>query len=355
MISPTLRRIGFLGRISVEAKRGDVAKRLSALVCILVLGGVVLPAASEEPAMAHADEPIAPIPTAIDLDPAKVRLGERLFRDARLSHDNSVACTSCHQLDKGGDNGQAHSIGADGRPLDFNAPTVFNAALSFRLNWRGNFRTLEEQAEAVLLDPRLMATTWQELIPKLRTDLTYMEAFLASYGRSPAPPQVLDALATFERSLITPDAPFDRYLRGDSDAIDPEQKHGYELFKSYGCIACHQGVNIGGNLYERFGIFHNPFAHHPVTYADLGRFTITGNPKDRFVFRVPSLRNVAATAPYFHDGSAATLEQAVEEMARNQLGKVLAPQDIRLIVRFLHTLTGKYGDRPVADRVDAKP
>ena len=146
-------------------RRGDVAKQLCALVCVLSLGGAVPPAASEQPAaMAPGHEPIVPIPEAIDLDPAKVRLGERLFRDARLSHDGRLACISCHKLDEGGDDGQAHSIGADGRPLDFNTPTVFNAGLSFRINWRGNFRTLEELAEAVLLAPRLMATSWEELL-----------------------------------------------------------------------------------------------------------------------------------------------------------------------------------------------
>jgi cytochrome c peroxidase len=339
------------GRVS----RAGVRRRLSALLGVLALGAAMVPAASQEPAMAPADEPIAPIPLAVDLDPAKVQLGERLFRDARLSHDSRVACTSCHHLDEGGDDGQVKSIGADGRPLDFNAPTVFNVALNFRLNWRGNFRTLEEQAETVLLAPRLMATSWEELLSKLRADQTYEEAFGAAYGGPPERTRVLDALAAFQRSLITPRAPFDRYLRGESDAIGPEEKRGYELFKSLGCGACHQGVNVGGNLFQRFGVFANPFPYRPVTRFDLGRFTLTGDAKDRFVFRVPSLRNVAATAPYLHDGSAATLEQAVETMARTQLGRVLAPQEIALIVRFLGTLTGEYRDRPVTDHVDAQP
>ncbi len=310
--------------------------------------------ASNEVSPTSVDEPIVPVPAVTGLDPAKVRLGERLFRDPRLSRNDTVACVSCHQLGRSGDRSEAKQIGADRRPLDFNTPTVFNAALSFRLNWRGNFRTLEEQAEAVLLSPRLMATTWDELLSKLRGDPTLSEAFRTTYAEVPSRPAVLDALASFQRTLVTPDAPFDRYLRGEQDAIGPEEKQGYALFKSHGCIACHQGVNVGGNLFQRFGIFHDPFTHRPVTDADLGRFSITGEGKDRFVFRVPSLRNVAATAPYFHDGSAATLEQAVTEMARNQLGKVLAPQEIHLIVRFLHSLTGKYGDRPVGDSANAQ-
>jgi cytochrome c peroxidase len=307
---------------------------------LAIIGGVMT--AASEDLVPRTGEPIAPIPTVAPRDPAKVRVGERLFRDARLSHDNKFACASCHRLDRGGADGQVRSIGAQGRPLDFNTPTVFNAALSFRLNWRGNFRTLEDQAEAVLLDPRLMGTSWAVLIAKLSADVTYREGFASVYGEPPTRPLVLDALAAFERSLVTPRAPFDRYLSGESDAIGPEAKHGYELFKSHGCAACHQGVNIGGNLFQRFGVFDDPVVGDAFTGADLGRFTLTGKAEDRSVFRVPSLRNVAETAPYFHDGRAATLEQAVTEMARTQLGRVLAPQDVGLIVQFLHALTGEH-------------
>jgi cytochrome c peroxidase len=326
-----------------------------ALLCVLALVGAVWSAAPEELATAPLDKSVTSVPQPVDLDTDKVRLGERLFLDPRLSHDNSSSCASCHQLDAGGDDGQAKSIGADGQPLDVNTPTVFNAALSFRLNWRGDFRSLEEQAEAVLLNPRLMKANWEELVARLKSDQSYNQTFQAIYGGPPARPQILDALASFQRSLITPSAPFDRFLRGDSSAISSGEKHGYELFKSRGCVACHQGVNVGGNLFQRFGIFRDPFARRSVTDADLGRFTLTGKVTDRAVFRVPSLRNVAATAPYFHDGSAATLEKAVAEMARIQLGKVLAPREIGLIVRFLHTLTGEYRDRAVADPLEVQP
>ena len=318
----------------------------------LAIIGTMLTAASGQLAP-RTEEPIAPIPAVGALDPAKVRLGERLFRDVRLSHNNKLACASCHQIQQSGADGQVKSIGADGRPLDFNTPTIFNAVLSFRLNWRGNFRTPEEQAEAVLLDPRLMGTSWPVLVEKLAADQTYRDAFDSAYGQPPARPLVLDALVAFERSLVTPKAPFDRYLNGEIDAIGPEEKRGYELFKSHGCVACHQGVNVGGNLFQRFGIFDDPFVVGPPTRADLGRFALTGKAEDRSVFRVPSLRNVAETAPYFHDGRAATLEQAVEEMARVQLGRVLAPREIDLIVRFLHTLSGDY--RSMAGQGAAQP
>jgi cytochrome c peroxidase len=310
---------------------------------------------SEPPSPPLGEEPIAPLPRNDSLDADKVRLGEMLFHDVRLSHDNVLACASCHLLASGGDDDRPRSTGSNGELSNFNAPTVFNATLNFRLNWRGNFRTLEEQNEAVLLDRHLMNTTWQALLPKIRSDDTYRTAFARAYGSDVGPAHVLDALATYQRSLTTPDAPFDRYLRGERDAITAEEERGYQLFKNYGCVACHQGVNVGGNLFQRFGIFHDPFAEWPIRPADLGRFTVTGEADDRFVFRVPSLRNVAVTAPYFHDGRAETMEQAIEEMARSQLGRVLTVQETELIAAFLRTLTGQYRGRALSDRAGSSP
>ncbi|MGE0006602.1 MAG: cytochrome-c peroxidase [Parvibaculaceae bacterium] len=296
-------------------------------------------------------EPISPLVVAATADPAKVALGEALFHDARLSHANSVSCASCHRLDRGGDDDRDRSPAADGRLLDFNAPTVFNVAMNFRLNWRGNFRTLEAQNEAVLLDPSLMNTSWGELLAKLRDDQAYMGRFRATYRQDPNRENVIDALAAFQRSLITPDAPFDRYLKGDRRAITADEARGYELFKDYGCIACHQGVNVGGNLFQKFGIFADPFAgQETVDEGDLGRMTVTGREEDRHVFRVPSLRNVAQTAPYFHDGRTASLAAAVRVMARNQLGRELAERDVEHIAAFLRTLTGEYRGREPSGR-----
>jgi cytochrome c peroxidase len=283
-------------------------------------------------------------------------LGEVLFHDSRLSRGGVVACVSCHRLDQGGDDQRERPSGIDGRPLDFNSPTLFNVALNFRLNWRGNFRTLEEQNEAVLLDPRVMATTWDELLAKLRADPDYDAAFAAAYGAQPERASVLDALAVFQRSLATPNARFDLYLRGRREAITAAEERGYRLFTAFGCIACHQGQNVGGNLFQKFGIFSDPFAGGAnVTKSNLGRFTITHRDRDRHVFRVPSLRNVAATAPYFHDGRTASLAEAVEVMARSQLGRELRKEDVQAIVQFLGTLTGEYRGRPLADQVDAQP
>ena len=305
------------------------------------------------PAGAVDVEPITPIPRA-KVAAAKGELGRRLFHDPLLSQSNTVACASCHRLEKGGADGRSRPSGADARPLDFNSPSIFNVVLNYRLNWRGNFRTLEEQNEAVLRDRRLMNTTWEQLLARLRADQDYVRAFRALYGNSPGRAHVLDALATFQRSLVTPDARFDRYLNGQRDAISSEEEHGYRLFKSYGCIACHQGVNVGGNLLQKFGIFYDPYMLRgiPVTAADLGRFALTGIEGDRVVFRVPSLRNVAVTAPYLHDGSAASLPEAVTIMARVQLGRDLPERDNDLIVKFLGTLTGEYLGRSLADGMD---
>jgi cytochrome c peroxidase len=323
-----------------------IRARLAILTCALVIGGAF--------AQPRPEEPIAPLPAPGRLDEAKVRLGERLFGDTRLSHGNTVACSGCHRLDADGADGQAHSAGADGGPLEFNTPTIFNAAISFRLDWRGNFRTLEEQNESVLLSPRIMNTTWEELIAKLTADPDYGKEFAAIYGGGAERAAVLDALATFQRSLLTPDARFDKWLRGERDALSAEEERGYRLFASYGCIACHQGRNVGGNLFQKFGIFDQPFGPRAVSAADLGRLALTGEEADRYVFRVPSLRNVAATAPYFHDGSTASLDQAVRIMARSQLGRELPDADAALIVRFLDTLTGEYQGRSLAP-ADRRP
>lgn len=279
-------------------------------------------------------------------DAAKIALGELLFSDTRLSADGTIACASCHHLGQGGDGGRTRSIAADGRMVNFNAPTVFNAALNFRFNWRGNFRTIEEQNEAVLLDPSLMNSSWDKLLPRLRGDPVYAGQFAAVYGSAPDRRSVLDALAAFQRSLVTPDSRFDKYLKGERSVLTVEEQHGYELFKAYGCVACHQGMNVGGNLFQKFGIFADPSKDPSGTgEEDLGRFTVTGLDRDRQVFRVPSLRNVALTAPYFHDGRTASLEEAVRTMARSQLGREIPDDDIRSIVGFLRTLTGEYRGR----------
>ncbi len=328
------------------------------LVVSIILAYVLLESAipaSETPFMllqppaAEPQEPITPIPLSLALDPQRVALGERLFHDVRLSHDNTRACTVCHPIQRGGMDGRPRAITAKGTLHLRNTPTIFNVGLNAAFNWDGMVTTLEAHAETILLQPNLMNTTWPELLAKLQADADYVTRFNTAYAGGLTPASVLDALASFERSLLTPNARFDRYLRGELQALTAPEQQGYRLFKSYGCVACHQGMNIGGNMYQKFGIFAAPGGmDSPAAVIDLGRYVVTKVPRDREVFRVPSLRNVAVTAPYFHDGRASTLEGAVETMARVQLGRTITPEEIGLIVQFLHTLTGEYHGRPVA-------
>jgi cytochrome c peroxidase len=300
-------------------------------------------------------EPISPLPLTLELDEHKVQLGEKLFHDPRLSKSGTIACVSCHAVSRSGDDGLPRSITNNGEPDLTNAPTVFNAGFNFRQTWRGEFRTLEEQAEADLKNPRHTNTSWEELLPKLRNDTHYSTLFSAAYG-SVSREGVLDALATYERSLITPNARIDQYLRGKADALSTEEIRGYRLFKEYGCVACHQGINIGGNLYQKMGVAAPFFTRaRKLTNADLGLFTVTRNEVDKNVFKVPSLRNVAVTAPYFHDGSAPSLEAAVDTMAKVQLGVHLPTEHRRAIVAFLKTLTGEYRGRRLDAATSTKP
>jgi cytochrome c peroxidase len=201
--------------------------------------------------------------------------------------------------------------------------------MSFRLNWEGNFRTLEAQAESSLENPANMATSVDEVLARLNPDQEVTNQFEAAYGHAPDRASLLDAIATFERSLLTPGSRFDRWLEGDTGALTDEELSGYQLFKSFGCISCHQGGNIGGNLYQRHGIFHPLASPQPE------------------ILRVPSLRNVATLAPYFHDGSAPTLEDAVRKMALAQLDRTMSDQQVAAIVAFLNTLTGTFRGAPV--------
>jgi cytochrome c peroxidase len=320
-----------------------MANRLqfSSLLVVLFLGSIGI-ARSQFDGSPRNYEPIEAIKAPPIVDSQKLALGEQLFNDTILSSKNELSCSTCHNLQTGGTVPLRRTIGYDGRLHRYNAPTIFNVANNYRLGWRGNFTSLEDQNEEVLLDPNLMNSAWPSLLAKLGGG-PYRALFRAAYGQDPSREDVLDALVTFQRSLATPNSRFDRYLGGDKHALSADELEGYELFKSYGCVSCHQGSNIGGNLFQKFGIFEPPKSNpDPMYDGDLGRFTITHKPEDKGVFRVPSLRNVALTAPYFHDGRADTLTQAVNTMARDQLGQGIQPADVERIVDFLKTLTGEY-------------
>jgi cytochrome c peroxidase len=217
----------------------------------------------------------------------------------------------------------------DGSELALNTNTVFNAALSFRFDWDGGVRTLEAQARRSIDSPQIMGGTIDEVVRALRADPVVVRQFNDVYGHGPDRESLVDAIATYERSLLTPGSRFDRWLGGDAAALSAQERDGYKQFKTLGCISCHQGVNVGGNLFERFGVFRSPER-------------ATSKP-----LRVPSLRNVAMTPPYFHDGAAPTLEDAVRRMGRAQLGLQLSDGQVAAVVSFLKTLTGTYRDRPV--------
>jgi cytochrome c peroxidase len=301
------------------------ARLFLALICV----AAVLPSAAQAPTpeASATQEPITPVPEAPTQDPRQVAFGDRLFHDKRLSHNNALSCNSCHDT---ATNGAGAGRGKSGAVVeDINTPTVFNAALNFRLNWEGDLRTLESHVEQTLRNPRRMGSSLDEALQKLRADRDLSKEFRETYGREMDGAGLLGAIATYERTLLTPGCRFDRWLEGDPNAITAEELNGYRLFKSLGCVSCHQGVNVGGNMYQRHGIF------HPL-----------GSPKPEIV-RVPSLRNVAVTPPYFHDGSAATLPQAVKAMGRAQLDLVLTNEQTTAIVAFLNTLTGNYLGKPV--------
>jgi cytochrome c peroxidase len=286
-------------------------------------------------------EPIRPVEPHTALDAAKVELGRLLFHDPRLSRDGTVSCATCHDLRRGGVDRLPRARGVGGAVGAFNTPTVYNAWLNPVQFWDGRADSLEAQMEGPLTSPEEMGSSWAAAVRSLQADTNYVRRFAASYPDGVTPSAVADAVAEFERSLTTVGSRFDRFLRGDTTALTDDEAEGYRAFKSYGCASCHQGANVGGNLFQTLGVFGDYFADRGEPRpADLGRYNVTGRDEDRHRFRVPSLRLAAVTPPYFHDGSASTLEEAVRIMARYQLGREIDPNDERRIVLFLNTLPG---------------
>jgi cytochrome c peroxidase len=307
-------------------------------------GGGASPELPEIPVLQYAtvEDPIEPLPTELVIEhPDRVELGRKLFFDPIMSHDGALACSDCHHLATGGTDNLAFSKHRDKAP-GVNTPTVLNVGQLYWLHWAGAYSRLEDQLDTPLESPKVLASTWEGLLDRLRDQPSYARGFAEAYETGLTEDNVRDAVASFERTLVTPNAPFDRYLRGDSGALSHREVEGYRLFKSLGCISCHQGMGIGGNMFQRFGVMKDYFDRSgDDAAAELSRFAVTKLEKDRYVFRVASLRNVALTAPYFHDGSAPTLDEAVGVMAEYQLGRDLTPEQTDLVVAFLHTLTGE--------------
>jgi len=286
---------------------------------------------------------IPPIPKPQALNENIVLLGKQLFFDSLLSKNNTVSCASCHSLHNGGVDGLSLSFGNDFQQGNINAPTVLNSSLNFKQFWDGRANTLEQQIDGPINNAIEMASSWPEVIEKLQLNRNYQKKFKQLFPDVGVSEQsVKKAIATFERSLLTPDSRFDLFLKGDKKALNQTEKKGYQLFVDYGCISCHQGANMGGNMYGKMGIMNDYFADRKnITKADLGRYNLTHKDEHRYEFKVPSLRNIALTAPYFHDGQTKDLNSAVQKMAYYQLGIEIKDPEIESIVSFLKTLTGK--------------
>lgn len=280
--------------------------------------------------------PFSPLPPLPPGDADKIALGRALFYDPRMSRSMNLSCSSCHDLSTNGASSARFDRGDTAHTLRFNTPTVFNSVYSFRLGWEGGHRSLHDLALGALESGHVMSS-WGLATKRFAADAKMTTRFLQIYGNPPREENMADALSAFMATLVTPDAPFDRWLRGDPRALTAQQVRGYERFRFLGCASCHQGVNVGGNIFQRRGIFHPLQDKHPQ------------------VLRVPSLRNVAVTSPYFHDGSVASLPEAIRKMAHSQLDLEIGEPDLRDISAFLDSLTGTYQGHPLRPATHGAP
>ena len=298
----------------------------------------------------YRQEPIVPIPLDIEVNQPKAVLGESLFFDTRLSSNRQVACISCHKLDTGGDDGLVMGLSSSAEQHIINTPTVFNSLFNFRQNWSGSVRSLNDQIDRSIRSKHAFNNNWNDIVALLSEDKKLVSEFNRVYADGLNKTNIIDAIVEFEKTLITPNAPFDRYLRKEENSLTEVEIEGYRTFKELGCISCHQGINIGGNLFQKFGVFYDYLSERgDIKRQDYGRMNITKRQMDEFVFKVPTLRNIALTAPYLHDGSAETLEEVIIIMGKTQLGRVLSNEEVVLIEAFLRTLTGEYKYRPLGN------
>ncbi len=280
-------------------------------------------------------EVITPIPQLIHYNKPKALLGKKLFFDKRISADGSVSCASCHSPEFGGADPRVVSVGVYGKKGIIQSPTVYNAVFEFRQFWNGRAFDLKEQIKGPTHNPVEMGLNNHKIEKLLNSDPIYKKMFLKIYGKKHITYNMFaDAVAEFEKALITPNCKFDKYLRGQAK-LTKQELHGYELFKEIGCITCHNGVDVGGNSFQKIGII------HPAKNRTGDRYEITHNLDDKFVYKVSTLRNIALSAPYFHNGSTFSLAKAVQKMAYFNLGLRLKKEEVGDIVAFLDTLTGE--------------
>lgn len=285
-----------------------------------------------------ANEIITPLPTVSDYDVEKAKLGKSLFHDKRFSKDNTISCASCHDVNQGGVDNKKVSIGINNAIGSVNTPTVFNSRFNFVQFWDGRSENLKEQVSGPIHNPIEMDSSFEEIIKKLSNDTFYISKFKEIYNSSINEENIINAIVEYEKALITPNSKFDKYLNGDLNILTQDEKKGFELFKDFGCVSCHNGVNIGGNLFQKVGIIEQYFSEEK---QHLGRYNITKSDEDKFYFKVPSLRNIELTAPYLHDGSAQDLKTVISVMLKYQIGAIYSENDIKYIEKFLLTLTGE--------------
>lgn len=292
-----------------------------------------------------ANEPVRPIHDSIPVDIRKVILGDMLFHDTRLSADNTVSCATCHSLNTAGVDNKQFSVGIKEQVGGVNAPTVFNAHYNFVQFWDGRAATLAAQAGGPPLNPIEMGhKSFDDICKVLSEDKAFEKVFMEVYPEGFTEATITDAIQEFERTLITPNSRFDKYLKGDKNILTAEEINGYDLFKKYNCATCHVGENLGGQSYELMGMRADYFGDRgtEITFEDHGRNKETKTERDMHRFKVPGLRNIELTGPYYHDGTKKTLEEAVIDMAKYEVGVNLTESETADIVKFLKTLTGEY-------------
>jgi cytochrome c peroxidase len=320
-----------------------------------------------DPLLARSVLPI--VDTSASLSPAKIELGRKLYHDTRLSVDNTLSCASCHGLDKGGSDEAVSSTGVKDQKGPINSPTVFNAVYAVAQFWDGRAEDLQAQAAGPVENPVEMGDKWEDVVVELAQDPTFVAEFMAVYGPEgwtpdqlgepgedgllPAPAELTaealtDAIAVFEMTLVTPNSPFDRWLKGETDAMSAEAVAGWEIFDARGCDTCHAGQALGQTSFEKMGVVDDYFAARgDLTEVDKGRMGVTRDPADEHHFKVPTLRNVAKSWPYFHDGNTRDLDEAVRIMAQYQREHALSDEEIPRVVAFLEALTGEYQGQPL--------
>jgi len=307
------------------------------ILAISVAAASILGAAQAE----NSKEPIEPIKPAVIKNPALVELGKKLYFDPRLSKSGFISCNSCHNLSMGGTDNLKTSIGHNWNKGPINAPTVLNSSMNLAQFWDGRAADLKAQAGGPIANPGEMAFSHELTVDLLQSIPGYVAEFNKSFGNEKITiDEVTLAIAAFEETLVTPNSRFDKWLRGDKKALNKQELAGYNLFKSAGCVACHNGPAVGGNSFQKMGLVEPYKASSPAE----GRVAFTKEEADRFKFKVPTLRNVELTYPYFHDGAANTLKEAVDTMGRVQLGRKFTDKENANIVAFLKTLTGDQPD-----------